>query len=184
MRKNYFKKLLLAMGAVCVSLSANAIDAPKIGSTLTDGGTYVLMSPVTPNGYWTRTSWDGAFYLQGFNMAEQEKASFTAQDNGDGTWTFIVNADEAKPYMGIPANYSNLMTMEEPTKWVVETSDREGYYKLKAGEGNINPSIGHYLHLNAGGEFAVISYPGNAWYPDIWGGVETDTDGEETWNKE
>lgn len=184
MRKNYFKKLLLAMGAVCVSLSANAIDAPKIGSTLTDGGTYVLMTDIQPNGYWTRTSWDGALCFQGFNMAEQEKASFTAQDNGDGTWTFIVNADEAKPYLAMPNGSPNLNTVEEPAKWVVETSDREGYYKLKADEGNNFPTIGRYLHLNAGGDYAVISYLNGPWYPDFWGGVETDTDGEETWNKE
>ena len=176
MKKNYFSKVFLTVGGAFLSLAAMAIEAPQIGSTLTDGVTYVLISAANSDNYWTRTSWDGAFYLQPFNLENQQKAAFKAQHNDDGTWCFLVESDTAKPYLGIPSGSANLNTLEAEAKWSVEQSDREGYYKLVAGEGNCSPTIGHYLHLNNGCQYVVITYEGNSWYPDYYGGVKRTED--------
>ena len=45
----------------------------------------------------------------------------------------------------------------------------------KAGDGNLNFNVyGRYLHLNASGEYLIISEPTNSWYPDFYGGVLTE----------
>ena len=63
----------------------------------------------------------------------------------------------------------------------MEESDVKGYYLLKAGDGQGNEmSVGGYLHLNAGGEYLVISESmyGGQWFPDYYGGVEKGEDEE------
>ena len=51
--------------------------------------------------------------------------------------------------------------------WTVVAGDYDGYYKLIAGDYNNTSSIGLHLHLNAGQQYWVISYPGAGWYPDF-----------------
>ena len=62
MKKFNFRQLLV-LAALMVASTAMAIDFPKVGKTPVDGGKYVLVSYVNPNNYFSRTGWDGAYYL-------------------------------------------------------------------------------------------------------------------------
>lgn len=188
--------LTLALGLAWGG-AAMAVVPPTIAQKLTDGDTYLLMNHARPAKYCTRTSWDGAYYLLDYtpwlnNTGAWQPIEFEAHDNGDGTWTFsypeaVENPDEEASlfYLGIPAGSGNLKAIKDtdlydtPIKWNVTAGDYEGYYKLIAGDNQPNDLvIGHPLHLNGSGEYAVIYYEGNGWGFDIYGGVQKDEDEE------
>lgn len=176
MRKTYF---LLAAAVALGSLTAQAIERPKTPAGMPkDGGQYVLVNAYTPMGTMTRTSWDGALYFESANFSA---FSLTAQKNDDGTWSFYRVAGKAQDgetdslnYMAMPDGSGNL-NIKSPVqaKWTIEAGSVSGYYTLVAGEGNSTPSQGLKLHLNAGGQYFVISEEvnGGSWYPDYAGGV-------------
>jgi len=183
MKKNYLKLMLLAVGI----LSANQLSAVELpyASAPADGKTYMLVSRLKPASYVVPTSWDGAFYLQGYNLDEIAKTAVTAKANDNGSWSFYKttevtdeegNTTSTTYYMGIPIGTDNLnMNLVDPASWTVEKSDVDNYYLLKAGEGQGNDlTIGGYLHLNNGGEYLVITESTNGWFPDLYGGVQTD----------
>lgn len=182
MKKNYAKQALLAL-ALVTSVSASAIEFPAIGGAPEDGKVYILTSRSNPSNFWTRTSWDGAFYLQPYNADNIKKSAFKAVKNDDNTWSFTIDVDSKGEneetitttyFVGIPSGTDNLnANLEEPVKWEVTEGDYPGFYKLKAGEGQGNEkTIGGYLHLNNGNEFVVISESFNQWFPDYYGGVQ------------
>ena len=189
MKKNYLKSLLLALGLVSAT-QAMAVKLPYAQAP-EDGKTYMLVSRLKPNSYVVPTSWDGALYLQGYNLDNITSAAVTAKQNEDGTWTFYketTTTDEFgesytnTTYMGFPGGTDNLRIQEySPVAWQVEKSDVDGYYLLKAGEGQGNVlTIGGYLHLNNGGEYLVISETSNYYFPDFYGGVQVESIDEET----
>lgn len=176
MRKNY---LLLAAAVTLSSLTASAIDRPKTPAGMPqDGGQYVLVNAYSPTGTMTRTSWDGALYFEKANFSQ---FSLTAQKNEDGTWSFYRVAGKAADgetdslnYMAMPDGSGNLnIKSPDLAKWTIQTGTISGYYNLVAGEGNSTPSQGLKLHLNAGGQYFVISEEvnGGGWYPDYAGGT-------------
>ena len=189
MLHNYIKQMALATGLL-LTLTASAIELPYAKAPA-DGSTYILSSRLKPASYLTRTSWDGALYLQPYNPDNVAKAAVTARKNDDGSWSFYRQSTTAvdeeteetvTEYMGIPSGTDNLnIKLLEPASWTVEESDVKGYYLLKAGDGQGNEmSVGGYLHLNAGGEYLVISESmyGGQWFPDYYGGVEKGEDEE------
>ena len=190
MMKNYVRQCLLSV-ALTAAVPAMAIDFPDVTQTLTDGGTYILISRSNPTQFWSRTSWDGAYYLLPYGD-QYKDAAFKAVKNENGTWSFAIENEEKdedgnvidtySTYVGIPFGTDNLNgNLYEQAEWTVEETDVTGFYKLKAGEGQENDAtIGGYLHLNAGNQYAVISEAigGGGWFPDYFGGVQKDEDGE------
>ncbi|MBO4315089.1 MAG: hypothetical protein J5867_03865 [Prevotella sp.] len=176
MRKNYLRKIVM-VATLLVSANAMAVEFPKIGRTLTDGATYTLVSYVKPDIFLARTSWDGAYYLLPLADSQYAKNVFTAHQVNDDTWYFSVAVDEETTnYVGIPIGTDNLNgNLGEPAYFTVTPGDVEGFYRIKAGEGNLNGYvIGRYLHLNAGGQYLIINEPTNSYYPDFYGGIQTE----------
>lgn len=180
MKKTYF--ILLAALMLGMSAQAQSIPRPKTFSGQpVDGGQFVLVSAYNTNNFSHRTGWDGAVYFG--NDVEYE---FTAESQEDGTWTFYVLKGEEKHYMHMPDGSGNLNSSDhdtqnirtEPAYWYVENGDFDGFVKLKPGAGNSEASQPYYLHLNASGEYFVISEPvnGGGWYPDYAGGAEPNPD--------
>lgn len=182
MKRFTFKHLGLFSTLVAASLAAQAIEKPVLTTrTLTSGEKYVLVNPANPTGYMSRTSWDGAFYFLGADDSNYANHQLQAVDNGDGTWSFTMTTEPAEEgaeatvtYLGIPGS-ANLNMLNDVAVWTVENGSIDGYYWLKAGEGNNANSIGHYLHLNSGMQYFVLSFPGDSWYPDF--PTKTDADG-------
>ena len=188
MKQNYVKQALLAV-AFCATTSALAIEFPSIGEAPQNGKVYMLLSRSNPTNFMTRTSWDGAFFLLPYNKEDIKKAVVKATKNGDGTWSFShdeITLEEDSTeitttyFMGIPSGSDNLnANISDSVKWIVEDGDYTGFYKLKAGEGQDNElTIGGYLHLNKGNQYAVISESTSSWFPDYFGGVQEDEYGE------
>lgn len=180
MKKHYFKSFALLCGALAASASVMAeIQPPQLKlETLTAGEKYVLFNKATPNGFMSRTSWDGALYFLGVNESQYANHQVEAVQNSDGTWMFkqdqfvpsLVDGTDslsATYYMGIPSGSPNINMNDYEALWEVEPGDYEGYYKLKVGEYNNTATIGLHMHLNAGMQYWVVSYPGNGWYPDF-----------------
>ena len=167
MKQNYVKQALLAL-AFCATMPTFAIEFPSIGEAPQNGKTYMLLSRSNPTNFMTRTSWDGAFYLLPYNKEDIKKAVIKAVKNDNGTWSFThdeVTLEEDSSevittyYVGIPSGTDNLnVNFSEPVEWTIENGDYTGFYKLKAGEGQGNElTIGGYLHLNAGNQYAIIN---------------------------
>lgn len=183
MKQNYVKKGLLAL-LFCVATPAMAIDFPTIGEAPQNGNTYTLISRSNPTNFMTRTSWDGAFYLMPYNVEDIKKAVFKAVKNENDTWSFVVEEQVTEEgetytntyYVGIPGGTDNLNAkLSSPAEWMIEEGEYPGFFKLKAGEGQGNSlTIGGYLHLNAGNQYAIINESTNNWFPDYYGGVEMD----------
>ncbi|MGX8697214.1 MAG: hypothetical protein ACSW8D_12590, partial [Prevotella sp.] len=186
MKKNYFRLAFVALAMMAVQ-TALALDFPY-AKTPTDGERYILASRSNPTNFWTRTSWDGAYYL--LSLADAQAGGlgvFTAHQAENGSWYFSVgngtDAETGEPnaetYVGIPFGTDNLNgNLDAPAFWTVEQSDVAGFYLLKAGEGQQNDlTIGGYLHLNSGNQYVVITESTNYWFPDFYGGVEKDEDG-------
>jgi len=181
----FFKHCLLAAGLLSAG-AVSAIDLPYAQAPA-DGKTYILASRLKPASYLRKTSWDGALYLQPYDLNEQTKAAFTARKNEDGSWTFyqenVITNEGEDPYtetnyMGIPAGTDNLKIAElDPVSWTVEPTSMPDYYLLKAGVGQGNAlTEGGYLHLNNGGEYLIITETTNQWFPDFYGGIQRGED--------
>ena len=84
MKKINFRQLLV-LAALMVASTAMAIDFPKVGKTPVDGGKYVLVSYVNPNNYFSRTGWDGAYYLLPYADSQFANHAFTAHQEKNGT---------------------------------------------------------------------------------------------------
>ena len=182
MTKHYFKLAALAV-AMVTAQGAMAYDEPfaKFAQAPADGQTYTLVSKLDLTRFTRPTSWDGALYLQPYDLDQVTNASLTAIGHEDGSWSFShTDANGATLYMGIHSSGDNLRIQEaEPAIWYVEQSDAEGYYLLKAGAGQGNPMTeGGYLHLNKGGEYLVITETSNYWFPDFYGGPQTNDQGD------
>ena len=101
MTKNYLKQVLLAAGLLS-AVSVSAVDLP-FAQAPADGKTYILVSRLKPASLVRTTTWDGALFLNAaYDLAEQQKAAMTAQQNEDGTWSFYqvttVTPEDDEPY--------------------------------------------------------------------------------------
>lgn len=186
----------LAIVSLCmVALSANAQGlTPPQSDKLVDGKTYTLFNYCTLSGYLGRTSWDGALINWGANA--DNYLTFTAQTNEGGSWSFYRDVESTvetegedgetvtetvvtRNYMNVPNGTGNLnINATEQTEWLVGDGLIDGYYTLVVSEGNNPEAQGYNAHLNAGGAYIVASYVGDGWYPDFYGGVLTDENGE------
>lgn len=188
MKKNYLKLMALS-AAMLTATGVQAVEFPY-AQTPTDGQSYILASRSNPTNFWTRTSWDGAYYVLPLADAQNNLGVFTAHKAEDGTWFFTVeNGEEGltfgadtfygTTYVGIPYGTDNLHgKLAEPAYWTVEESDVKGFYQLKAGQGQENDlTIGGYLHMNGGNQYAIINESSNSYFPDVYGGVQRDEDG-------
>lgn len=184
MKKSYMK--LLAVAAMTlVSANALAIDPPLKSETLTDGNTYILFSYANPSKVLSRTSWDGAYRLVDESASNyltgtgNRTVPFIAHKAEDGSWYFSVEENEMiTSYVGFMNGSGNLnATLEEPAYWEVTNAPVDGFYLLKVGQGHYNSYVeGKYLHLNNGCEYLVITYEGDSWFPDFYGGLQYETD--------
>lgn len=170
MKKQDLKKWGLLGTLFATSLCASAIEAPAPAAleTLTAGKEYVLVSPMNPTGYMSRTSWDGALYFLGPNDSNFANYALTAVQNDDETWSFIRTADDGSvSYLLLPEGAANI-NMGDSAVWYVEKGSLDGYYWLKAGAGNnsVAAQYGLYMHLNKGMQYWCISYNGGPWYCD------------------
>ena len=184
MRKLY--KFLSVCALFAGVTSAWAIDPPKTNASgPKDGEKMVLVNAYNPTGYMSRTGWDGALYFEGTSINAQN--AFTCVKNEDKTWSFVYpQADETVHYVGLFAGSGNLnaKAWDVPIKWTVEPGSIDGWYGLRAGEENSAAAQGLLLHLNAGGQYFVISEPvnGGGWYPDYAGGyVPATGDSDYAW---
>ncbi len=201
------KLLRFVFTAALASLAgvAGAVDFPRYPvQQLQDGGKYILCNLAVPTGYMARTSWDGAYYFLGPNDSKYQTLAVTAHYDAEGErWLFttgetIYNAVAAEEdtnedgvldendnypiytYMGVPGGTDNLNgNLSQEATWIVTPSTlATGFYQLTASEGQGNPMvIGMNLHLNAGGQYWVISEVTNSWYPDFFGGIKFEEDG-------
>lgn len=176
MRNFTFKRLsMLCMACLAGTAMFAEVQAPQLKlETLTSGEKYVLFNKATPNGFMSRTSWDGALYFLSANDSHYADYQVEAVKNEDGTWMFKhdnfaegTDSIVSTEYMCVPSGTANVNMKDYEAMWTVVEGDYEGYYKLIAGEYNNSSSIGLHLHLNAGQQYWVISYPGAGWYPDF-----------------
>ena len=174
------KKCTLIAGLLLASASAMAEIQPPVLKTevLTAGEKYVLFNKATPNGYMSRTSWDGALYNLGATDSHYADYQVEAVETSYGTWMFkhddvvpsLVDGSDsivATNYMCVPSGTANVNMRDYEAEWTVVGGDYEGYYKLIAGDYNNTNVIGLHMHLNKGQQYWVISYPGSGWHPDF-----------------
>ena len=174
------KKCTLIAGLLLASASAMAeIQPPQLKTeVLTAGEKYVLFNKATPNGYMSRTSWDGALYNLGATDSHYADYQVEAVETSYGTWMFkhddvvpsLVDGSDsivATNYMCVPSGTANVNMRDYEAEWTVVGGDYEGYYKLIAGDYNNTNVIGLHMHLNKGQQYWVISYPGSGWHPDF-----------------
>ena len=178
----------LAFAALClVGLTATAQTlTPPQPDKLVDGKTYTMFNYCTLSSYLGRTSWDGALVNWGAN--ESNYLTFTAQTNSDGTWSFYCDVEETageetttvRYYMNLPSGSGNVnINSQSQCDWTVTSGTVAGFYYLEPTTGNNSNAFGYNMHLNAGGAYIVVSYLGNGWYPDFFGGRKTDAEGNE-----
>ena len=193
MKKHYIKACVVC-AALLASLHAGAVERPKLKTQApVNGEKYILFNYARPDGYMSRTGWDGAYYFLGPNDSNYASHEFTAIQNEDGTWSFAIieeaeeeGAEPTYTYVALPGGSDNLNAKSSDVAlWTLENGDYDGYYKLKAGEGNNYNCVDLYLHLNAGGQYFVVSEPvnGGGWYPDYYGGPLLDEDGSEVYDE-
>jgi hypothetical protein len=88
--KKHDAKMWAMLCAVAASMNVMAeVQPPQLKlETLTSGEKYVLFNKATPNGYMSRTSWDGALY--NLSAAESNYADYQVEavQNADGSWLF------------------------------------------------------------------------------------------------
>ena len=193
--RNFTLKRLGTLCAACLATSAMfaEIQPPQLQlEPLTSGEKYVLFNKATPNAYMSRTSWDGALYFLGINDSHYADHQLEAVKIADDIWMFkkdnivpsVVDGTDSiasTEYMCIPNGTGNVNMREMEAQWSVVEGDYEGYYKLIAGENNNTEAKGLHLHLNAGQQYWVISYPGAPWYPDFV--VKTDEEGNAVYDE-
>ena len=113
-----YKNLLGVCVASMATLNALAIDPPFVGQTLTEGGSYILVNFANPSKVWSRTDWDGAYYLRDLSVSDYKESTLTAHQTETGKWYFetgmqtetVTNELTGEPetieymgYAGIPA---------------------------------------------------------------------------------
>lgn len=172
----------ITLGAVAIDYPHYPTQAPVVG------GQYVLCNLAVPTGYMSRTGWDGAYYFLGENDSHYADHAFTAQKDEEGRWFFTTSETPASveegeepyniyTYVGVPSGTDNLNgNLTEEAYFALEPGVADGFYMLKALEGNYSATQGMFLHLNAGGQYFVISEPSQGWYPDFYGGVKLEED--------
>jgi hypothetical protein len=183
MKKSYLKMIAFTAMMV-VSANVFAIDPPLKSETLTEGNTYVLFSYANPSMVLSRDGWNGAYYLAEESASNyltgtgNRTVPFTAHKADDGSWYFSVEENEMiTSYVGIYNVGGNLLgNLEEPAYWEVENAPVDGFYMLKAKEQFNHNVDGMYLHLNSGCTYLVITYEGDSWFPDFYGGLQFETD--------
>ena len=174
------KTFTLIAGLLLASTSVMAeIQPPELKTeVLTAGEKYVLFNKATPNGYMSRTSWDGALYNLSATDSHYADYQLEAVETSYGTWMFkhddivpsLVDGSDsivATNYMCVPSGAANVNMRDYEAEWTVVGGDYEGYYKLIAGDYNNTNVIGLHMHLNKGQQYWVISYPGSGWHPDF-----------------
>lgn len=174
------KTFTLIAGLLLAGTSAMAeIQPPQLKTeVLTAGEKYVLFNKATPNGYMSRTSWDGALYNLGATDSHYADYQVEAVETSYGTWMFkhddvvpsLVDGSDsivATNYMCVPSGTANVNMRDYEAEWTVVGGDYEGYYKLIAGDYNNTNVVGLHMHLNKGQQYWVISYPGSGWHPDF-----------------
>lgn len=183
--KNYYFKMLAFAAMTSVSADVLAIDPPLKSESLVDGTTYVLFNYANPSQVLSRTSWDGAYYLLDEASSNyltgtgDRTVPFVAHQAEDGTWSFSVEENEMiTSYVGLRSGGGNVHgNLAEPAYWEVVSSPIDGFYQMKVGAGHPNGMVeGLYLHLNGGCQYLVTSYEGDTWFPDFYGGLQTETD--------
>lgn len=189
MRNSLLKSLLASGTLFATSFSLWAIEPPTLPiQEPVAGEKYILFNKARPDGFMTRTSWDGALRYGTLTDSNYANHELEAVKNEDGSWSFIqtiaATEEGAEPtieYLVMPDGNPNLNIKSTQASWNLAKGDYEGYYKLIAGEGNNYPTIGLLLHLNNGQEYFVISYPGAPYYPDF--AVKTDEDGNQVYDE-
>ncbi len=181
--KKFFSNTLLMLALAGPAMTAQAIEPPVTpAGAPEDGGQYLLVNANRPDGYMSRTSWDGALYFLGVSDSHYDQYAFTAQKNDDGSWSFYYAKDDTRNYLAIYNSGGNLNTnTTELATWQLEEGDIEGFYKLRAMDGHANGISGYHLHLNAFNQYFVINevVNGQPYYPDYAGGaVSVDFDEE------
>ena len=86
--KNFTLKRLSMFCVACLAGMAMfaEIQPPQLKlETLSSGEKYVLFNKATPNGYMSRTSWDGALYFLSANDSHYADYQLEAVKNDDGT---------------------------------------------------------------------------------------------------
>ena len=172
------KTFTLIAGLLLASTSVMAeIQPPELKTeVLTAGEKYVLFNKATPNGYMSRTSWDGALYNLSATDSHYADYQLEAVETSYGTWMFkhddivpsLVDGSDsivATNYLCVPSGTANVNMRDYEAEWTVVGGDYEGYYKLIAGDYNNTNVVGLHMHLNKGQQYWVISYPGSGWHP-------------------
>ena len=190
MKQIYFKLALTSL-LIGMATMASAIDYPTYPTqTPVEGGKYVLCNLAVPTGYMSCTGWDGAYYFLGETDSNYASFAFTAHQDEDGRWFFttsetLVEEEGEEPYtaytyVGVPSGTDNLRggknDITETAYFELLPGTQAGFYYIKALEGNNSLTQGLNLHLNAGGQYFVISEPSQGWYPDFYGGVKYEDD--------
>ncbi len=176
MKQKTFTLILLLSMFLC-GTHAWALDEPVIpATTLTDGGTYVMMNSQSPKWYMTRTSWDGAIYLTTDEVAYKSIA-FTAHmvdvstvsdsikeiaKNASGVdytgtlWYFTIKDSVYVGNNDATGNLINTNYISTPYYWIVKDGAAANYYDIR--------SFTRYqsLDLNAGGQYFVLFDDENA----------------------
>lgn len=178
----------LAFAALClVGLTATAQSlTPPQPDKLVDGKTYTLFNYCKLANYLGRTSWDGAWTT--WSADASNYLTFTAQANGDNTWSFYRDVEETadeetttvRYYVNLPFGSSNVnINSQSQCDWLVTNGKIAGFYYLEPSAGNNNAAFGYYAHLNGDGGYPVVSYDGNSFYPDFYGGRAKDAEGND-----
>ncbi|MBR1379920.1 MAG: hypothetical protein IJ557_12465, partial [Bacteroidaceae bacterium] len=178
----------LAFAALClVGLTATAQSlTPPQPDKLVDGKTYTLFNYCKLANYLGRTSWDGAWTT--WSADASNYLTFTAQANGDNTWSFYRDVEETadeetttvRYYVNLPFGSSNVnIISQSQCDWLVTNGKIAGFYYLEPSAGNNNAAFGYNAHLNGDGGYPVVSYDGNSYYPDFYGGRAKDAEGND-----
>ena len=191
MKKNLFRHALLLL-VLFVASTAMAVDFPKVGKAPQDGGKYVLVSYVNPNNYFSRTGWDGAYYLLPYADSHFADHAFTAHLANDGSWYFSVvtvnqyddgegniTTEEQTNYVGFHefANDNLNAQLAFPAYFTLKTAEVDGFYRIIPSAEQGNPAVeGIPLHLNASGQYLICSESTCGYFPDVWGGVKKEID--------
>lgn len=171
MKRRIFTLSISLLTCFCGTIPALAINEPSIpASTLTDGGTYVMMNRVSPKWYMTRTSWDGAIYLT-TDEAAYKSIAFTAHSldvatlsdslkqvakEASGTeyagnvWYFTIKDSCYVGNNDATGNLVNTNYITRPYYWIVNAGDTVNAYDIR--------SYSRYqsLDLNAGSQYFVV----------------------------
>lgn len=191
--KKFFLRQMLLLLALMGASAAMAVDFPKVGKTPVDGGKYVLVSYVNPNNYFSRTSWDGAYYLLPYDNSHFADHAFTAHQDKNGKWYFSIittvtytneedettYTEDETTYVGFhePSNDNLNAKLGYPAYFSLEPAEVDGLFRVIPGTEHGNPAVeGIPLHLNGGGDYLICSESSCGYFPDVWGGVKREVD--------